>query len=92
MVEARTCEVGATLPLPKGLVGLRNRKLEDIIYDFFRNSLRGVAEVCTGPGLTLVAQMMFGFGPGSNDSIRCYIEHFGLSRAIRFSQRKSYCS
>jgi hypothetical protein len=57
-------------------------------------------EVCTGPdlGLTrpegpsLVAQIMFGSGPGSGlvqmTAIKRYIEHFGLYLTILFSQRK----
>jgi hypothetical protein len=54
--------------------------------------------VCTGlalgPGLGLVAQMMFGSRPSSGlvqmIAIKSYIQHFGLSRVIIFSQRKSY--
>jgi hypothetical protein len=44
-----------------------------------------------GPGL--VAQIMFGYGPGSGlfqvIVLKRYIEHFGLSQAIIFSQRRS---
>jgi hypothetical protein len=47
-----------------------------------------------GPGLGLVAQIMFGCGPCSGlvkmIAIKYYLEHFGRSRAIFFSQRKSY--
>jgi hypothetical protein len=49
--------------------------------------------VCTGrAALALIAQIMFSTGPGSVQmtAIKHYIEHFGLSRAILLSQRKSY--
>jgi hypothetical protein len=37
------------------------------------------------PTLSLVAKLMFGSGPGSNNSNQTvYIEHFGLSRTIIF--------
>jgi hypothetical protein len=38
-------------------------------------------EVITGLGLGLVAEIMFGFGPGSVIAIKRKLEHFGLSRA-----------
>jgi hypothetical protein len=55
-------------------------------------------EVCMGPdfalGPGLVAQIMFGCGPGSDlvpmIAIKRYFEHFGISWSIIFSQRKSY--
>jgi hypothetical protein len=47
-----------------------------------------VLEACTGPGRGQVAQMMVGFGPDANYSNKTYMEHFGLSRAILFSQGK----
>jgi hypothetical protein len=47
-----------------------------------------------GPGL--VAQIMFESGPGSGlviiIAIKHYIEYFGLSRAILFSQKEVVCS
>jgi hypothetical protein len=51
-------------------------------------------EVCTGPslalgpGLGLGAQIMLGFGPGSNDSNQTGKKN--ISWAFIFSQRKSY--
>jgi hypothetical protein len=47
-----------------------------------------------GLGLDLVAQIMFGSGPGLGPvqiiAIKRCIEHFGLSLPILLSQRKSY--
>jgi hypothetical protein len=52
----------------------------------------GPIEVCTGPGLDLVAQTMFRSGPGSGIvlmiAIKRYIEHFGLSRANLFFRKE----
>jgi hypothetical protein len=43
-----------------------------------------------GPGP--VVDIIFGFGPGSNDSNQSYIKHFGLSRVIHslFAQKKLF--
>jgi hypothetical protein len=47
-------------------------------------------------GLGLIVQIIFGSGPGSGlikkIAIKRYIENFELSRAIFFSQRKSFSS
>jgi hypothetical protein len=56
-----------------------------------------VAEVCMGPGLGLVAQIMFSFGLGLGlvqmITIMCYIEHYRLSWAILFfCKGKVICS